>query len=216
MDHYHKNYLKIKIVKQQDARHYTVSPYILTGYRDSDSFSSCCKSVFAIHNETGNIWTHLIASLVYLYFLIYCWSTNFFHGEELSNKIIFTLGILSAVICYTFSSVYHTFKSLSMDSYKLLLSLDYAGIILVITGSTSSSIHFGYYCYPITKIIYIFFVFATGSLIIGNLVFPDTFKSFVASHILYTLYAGFGVLPLIHWTYLNGIYSQEVSIFFGE
>jgi adiponectin receptor len=35
--------------------------YLVFGHRPSlNSFKACFKSVFKIHTETGNIWTHLI------------------------------------------------------------------------------------------------------------------------------------------------------------
>lgn len=34
--------------------------YITTGYRVEMGFLDSIKSIFGIHNETGNIWTHLI------------------------------------------------------------------------------------------------------------------------------------------------------------
>lgn len=34
--------------------------YIITGYRVELDFWESVKSLFGLHNETGNIWTHLI------------------------------------------------------------------------------------------------------------------------------------------------------------
>ena len=36
--------------------------YITTGYRVEMGFLDSIKSMFGIHNETGNIWTHLIGT----------------------------------------------------------------------------------------------------------------------------------------------------------
>lgn len=39
--------------------------HILFGHRQAlNSFRACFKSVFKIHTETGNIWTHLIGILM--------------------------------------------------------------------------------------------------------------------------------------------------------
>ena len=35
--------------------------YINTGYRLNYSLSECFKSLFTFHNETMNIWTHLLS-----------------------------------------------------------------------------------------------------------------------------------------------------------
>lgn len=34
--------------------------FITSGYRANSSFSNALRSLFQIHNETGNVWTHLI------------------------------------------------------------------------------------------------------------------------------------------------------------
>lgn len=38
--------------------------YLLTGHRPPlPSFIECFKSIWSIHTETGNIWTHLIGKV---------------------------------------------------------------------------------------------------------------------------------------------------------
>ena len=38
--------------------------FVLSGYRSTKSWWECTNSVFRIHNETINIWTHLISGVV--------------------------------------------------------------------------------------------------------------------------------------------------------
>ena len=40
---------------------------ILSGYRVGMGFKEHCKSLFSFHNETVNIWSHLLGSLFFLY-----------------------------------------------------------------------------------------------------------------------------------------------------
>ncbi len=49
----------------------TVHPFIIHGYRIHHSLSQCLKSIFAMHNETLNIWTHLIPFFIFLGVFIY-------------------------------------------------------------------------------------------------------------------------------------------------
>jgi hypothetical protein len=49
-----KNYLQLP---HQEMRNL----YIDTGYRVGYSFSHCMRSLFTFHNETMNIWSHLIS-----------------------------------------------------------------------------------------------------------------------------------------------------------
>jgi hypothetical protein len=46
------------------------SRFIVTGYRVGYSFSRCLRSIFELHNETVNIWTHLIGFMIFLYCLL--------------------------------------------------------------------------------------------------------------------------------------------------
>ena len=47
-----------------------VHPFIYTNYRISYSLTDCFKSIFTLHNETGNIWTHIIAAIINIILLI--------------------------------------------------------------------------------------------------------------------------------------------------
>ena len=45
--------------------------YIVFGHRQPlNSFRSCFQSVFKIHTETGNIWTHLLGNNEYLLLVV--------------------------------------------------------------------------------------------------------------------------------------------------
>ncbi|XP_031573903.1 uncharacterized protein LOC116307743 [Actinia tenebrosa] len=48
-------------------------PFIISGYRDTDGITvkQCLATLFSLHNETVNIWSHLLASIA---FLLYFWS----------------------------------------------------------------------------------------------------------------------------------------------
>jgi hypothetical protein len=49
----------------------TVHPFIINGYRINHSLNDCLKSVFKLHNETFNIWTHLFPFFIFLSLFIY-------------------------------------------------------------------------------------------------------------------------------------------------
>eukprot|EP01083_Nonionella_stella_P085425 236906_1 len=47
------------------------NPYIIRGYRKTLSWGNCVRSLFTLHNETLNIWTHFGGFLIFLALLIY-------------------------------------------------------------------------------------------------------------------------------------------------
>ena len=54
-----------------DAPLYAIhNKYILSGYRTRNTFKDALRSVFKKHNETTNIWTHLIGMIFFFTFLV--------------------------------------------------------------------------------------------------------------------------------------------------
>lgn len=50
--------------------------FLVNGHRPVlPSVSLCLRSIFRIHTETGNIWTHLLGFLGLLIFALYCFIT---------------------------------------------------------------------------------------------------------------------------------------------
>jgi len=67
--------------------------YITSGYRSELSVSTCCKSLFHIHNETINIWTHLLA---FLGFFILSYYTLAYHLDSPTYVDYIIFGIFLA------------------------------------------------------------------------------------------------------------------------
>ena len=64
---------------------------------------------------------------------------------EVSRVPLF-LHILGAVICMGCSAIFHLFKDHSPGASEYLSRLDYAGISVMITGSSISPVYYSYYC----------------------------------------------------------------------
>jgi predicted membrane channel-forming protein YqfA (hemolysin III family) len=62
-----------KIVKKADAEPWMVNnKHILSGYRVGyDTKWKAFLSLFQVHNETANVWSHLIGTLLFVYYLFY-------------------------------------------------------------------------------------------------------------------------------------------------
>ena len=46
--------------------------YIETGYRIGyNTYYKAFMSLFELHNETGNVWSHIIGALIFMCFLLY-------------------------------------------------------------------------------------------------------------------------------------------------
>ena len=77
-----------------------------------DSFQLCFKSIFRIHTETGNIWTHLIGFIAFvcvtLYFFFKPVTLTSPFPNSVSEKIVFGSFFGGALFCLAFSTLYHT------------------------------------------------------------------------------------------------------------
>ena len=71
-DHKHTHTHKHRIVHYQEAHPWTIdNEYLLTGHRvDFDRFGPTFRSLCMKHNETVNIWIHLIGVVMFLFFLV--------------------------------------------------------------------------------------------------------------------------------------------------
>jgi hypothetical protein len=81
-------------------------PYIRRGYRRQlDSFAACVQSIFYLHNESVNIWTHLLPTLVYVAVLLVTDYSTLHNGIKLSSADNTALQayIVGAIACLTFS-----------------------------------------------------------------------------------------------------------------
>ncbi|CAG8530492.1 15766_t:CDS:2 [Dentiscutata erythropus] len=84
---------------------------IITGYRrPTYSYIKCVRSLFYLHNESVNIWSHLVGAVIFIIILI----TTYFSLSAYSSitpwdfvvQYSFLVGVL---LCLTFSTLFHSF-----------------------------------------------------------------------------------------------------------
>ncbi|CAH8526728.1 unnamed protein product [Schistosoma mattheei] len=136
--------------------------YLLRGHRPQlPSFRECFRSIFRLHTETGNIWTHLIGFVCFLVlsisFLVHP-GLNIHWQEKMVVQVFFT----SAILALGFSWLFHTVYCHSERVGKLFNKLDYVGISLLVIGSFIPWIHYSFYCYNSFKLVYILAVLILG------------------------------------------------------
>lgn len=110
-------------------------PHVETGFRQvHQPWSYYMFSIFQVHNECLNVWTHLVA-LVAMVFRFYEFSSEF---DMLNDPYMWPLGtyFMSTFLLYVFSSGAHCFCSRSEFVHYTCFLMDYAGIGLQGLGST--------------------------------------------------------------------------------
>lgn len=118
--------------------------YLRQGYRPPlPSFFACFKSVFRIHTETVNIWSHLLACIVFATILIY---NCMFSEHEFREKLALSPFVVGFVICFGLSTFYHTVCCHSERVSKAACTCDYLGIGTCLLGSLYSSMVYLWWC----------------------------------------------------------------------
>ena len=102
-------------------------PGIKTGFRKiNQPWSYYIRSIFTIHNETINIWTHMLAIFWHIYLIYdYSESSNYYCDDQYVPILIYGL---SCVLSSTASTAAHIFHSKSLYIHQVLFLLDIAAI----------------------------------------------------------------------------------------
>ncbi|GFY75043.1 adiponectin receptor protein [Trichonephila inaurata madagascariensis] len=180
------------------------------------SFSACFRSIFRIHTETGNIWTHLLGCLLFVGIAAYFLSrpSGLIPWEE---KVVFATFFASAIICLGMSSMFHTVSCHSEHIGRLFSKLDYCGIAVLIIGSFVPWLYYGFYCDYQPKVFYFVLVSVLGaaSIIVSMW---DKFSEPQFRWLRAGVFAGFGlsgVIPALHYLIVKGFFQAVYHASFG-
>ena len=126
------------------------------------------KSLFYLHNETFNIYTHLIGALTAFGLILYSLLDRRQGIVNLDNGIlaIFSGG---AFFCLMSSTIFHTFCCHSAQKAIHFSKLDYIGIVVLIQASFITLIYFGFYCDRLKMLIYISVLLAVGFMTVKRI-----------------------------------------------
>ncbi|ROL52569.1 Adiponectin receptor protein 2 [Anabarilius grahami] len=138
--------------------------FLLHGHRPPmPSFRACFKSIFRIHTETGNIWTHLLGCLFFLCLgIVYMFRPNMSFVAPFQEKIVIGMFFLGAILCLSFSWLFHTVYCHSEGVSRVFSKLDYSGIAFLIMGSFVPWLYYSFYCSPQPCFIYLIVVCILG------------------------------------------------------
>jgi adiponectin receptor len=125
--------------------------YILSGYRaTSNSYLRSIQSLGYVHNESVNIWSHLLGSIVFGVGGIWLWSVvaKRFPSATAADVAVFACFFAGAFACLGMSATYHALANHSAEVAKWGNKLDYSGIVFLIVGSYMPALYYGFFCYP--------------------------------------------------------------------
>lgn len=155
--------------------------YIRHGYRpELQSTWACLSSWTYVHNESFNIYSHLIAALSFLVglFIVDRLMVWRYPAATIVDRAVFAFFVSAGVGAFTLSFLYHTFICHSLRFSTLWLQLDFVGIVTLTLGGFISGIYVGFYCDPALQKIYWSMVSIPAPSLLREPSFVSTFLRF--------------------------------------
>lgn len=124
---------------------YQDNEFIRTGYRAPGlSWSQYISSTIQIHNETGNIWTHVLASGFFWTLTIY---TALIDPtlKSTSSRLMLCTYLTTSSTCFFGSVIFHTFMPKDANVYCSCMKTDMTGICLNVCATFLPIIHSSFY-----------------------------------------------------------------------
>jgi len=133
--------LSLKEFRSSFPEIHDINPFIIHGYRPHLSPSQCFSSAINVHNESVNIWSHAFAAV---FFAI---ATSLVVGAyasviPITDTLIITTYLTTAVACMTTSAAYHTLCASSPETRKTLAKCDWLSIIALMLVSDFPFIYY--------------------------------------------------------------------------
>lgn len=131
--------------------------HIHTGYRPASfSFLVSFQSLTYLHNETVNIYSHLLPTMLAVPAAVVLYRAVSSRYQTASEPDIFAFGCFfaGAAFCLGMSATYHTISNHSPTVARIGNALDYVGIVGLIVGSFVPSVYYGFYCAPTLQRLY--------------------------------------------------------------
>ncbi|ESK94812.1 izh family channel protein [Moniliophthora roreri MCA 2997] len=156
----------VKLISYSDLpQEWKNNPFVTQGYRfiPIERWHLIVLSLFALHNETLNIHTHLVPFSVWLFKSVPCGSAD----ADLPEILFMSF----ALLCLLSSAIWHTMSGCAhLSSMEFCARVDYVGIGWLISASVGTIVHYGFQdCHPTLHKSFLALCFATG--LAGN-IFP--------------------------------------------
>lgn len=192
------------------------NPHIKSGYRGYLPTKLCLKSLFTLHNESINIWSHLLVGL--FFFIHYFTDYSLVRTDDnttIYDQLAFFTMIAAVQIAMFASAAYHLFNCQSEEAHFRFLLTDCIGIAIGLSGCFFPVMHYAFYCFPELKVFYgviLGSMFGTAGYVVTRPWFGE--KQYTYFRIVtYSVVALSGIIPSAHWTVLHGLKSDIVATF---
>ena len=182
--------------------------YVLSGYRtplraNEPLLAVAFQSLLAWHNETANVWSHLLGLVWLLARLGLTLATA--DTTAIARYGVACFHVSAAVVFAASSAAHLCAPLLPFDENNRLWLLDHTAIIVAIGGSYVPALLYGFRCYPNWRATYSSTVAAglfAGIVLTLRGVPPNLGQRSLVEWlriIVLTSVVAFGLIPLTHW-----------------
>ncbi|KAH7665423.1 AdipoR/hemolysin-III-related protein, partial [Dioscorea alata] len=172
--------------------------FILGSYRSEWPWKQTIVSLFSIHNETLNIWTHLLGFMFFLPCTIIIFQVGI--QESITTRWPLYAYLFGVMFCLLTSSACHLLSCHSEHCAYTMLRLDYTGISTLIVTSFYPLVYYTFMCDPFVRNLYIGFITLFGvAAVLASLVPVFQTPEFRSVRALLFFCMGVsGLVPIIH------------------
>lgn len=186
------------------------NPYIRSHYRVvSNSYNACIQSLVYLHNETMNIYTHLLPAITLALVLpmLQINISRVYADAPWTDRFMLTLTPMTALLTLSLSSTYHTFMNHSPFVSSCCLLMDFSGILGLILASFVTGIYVGFYESSFHQRVYWSMIASLTTISAFLTLHPKLQGPLYRSHrtAAFILTALSGFAPVIHGVCLHGV-----------
>ena len=198
--------------------------FLTYGHRQPlNSFSRSIKTMFRMHTETWNIWTHFLG---FIFFVALClgiyvygdYITFLFEDIEVyklpaTDQAMFFcyfLAVMTGLFC---SAMFHLFSNHSHVIYKVFSRLDYTGIAIAFVGCAIPATYYGLYCNTTARYIHIAMLGLLSLLAIVISLWSkfSTPKYRPMRFAVFVLLGLYGFVPGVHVCLIEGFFEEHTT-----
>eukprot|EP00218_Dolichomastix_sp_CCMP3274_P001990 CAMPEP_0170161018 /NCGR_PEP_ID=MMETSP0033_2-20121228/74982_1 /TAXON_ID=195969 /ORGANISM="Dolichomastix tenuilepis, Strain CCMP3274" /LENGTH=321 /DNA_ID=CAMNT_0010398607 /DNA_START=29 /DNA_END=991 /DNA_ORIENTATION=+ len=190
---------------------WAVTPFIHTHYRPTMPMKDAFRSLFYLHNETGNVYTHGIGLVGYLVFALVHFTCDFAAPlrDSDANFAMSIIYFFSTCFMLAASAVYHTVTCVSQRCSERHLTCDLLGIVIQILGLYCWGFWHGFQCSPVIRTRYMVAVGVLTPYMVLVAVLPLCKRFHAVVVVSYALFVAAGLVPVAHFAHRTGIFSAH-------
>lgn len=202
-------------VSHDEVNYNVRNAYITDKYRPYLNSTQCLLSILRIHNETVNIWLHLIGFILFLILFQYdILITLPKFGSDYSVYVIYMTFTSSCTLLFFLSTVNHIFCCHPDELVvRRWMGFDQFGLWTAIIGCYVPGLRLALWCFPEVNWLYSCTVIFTGVSGMILLLAPASRGYSNMKYFMTILLASTGFIPIVHWVSRRGLESEEVQLF---